>query len=193
MRFLLDLLQGAGFGSATGLRPFLPALAAGLLALGDLGVDYDDTAFGFLEAPPFLVALLLGLIAAIVLERRQDISGGPVEAALAGIGIGLGALLGAGSLDDRHDVWWPGLLVGAAAAALAGATARSLFGRVRARLDADARAALPAYAELAAVLIVVACAFVEPAAVVVLVLVAWLLLAGRRRGRQKYAGLRILR
>ena len=64
----------------------------------------------------------------------------------------LGALLAAGSLDDVSATWWPGLIVGAAAAALGWAAARSLFGRVRARLDTDAASALPLYAEGVALL-----------------------------------------
>ena len=51
-------------------------------------------------------------------------------------------------LDRRHSPdYWPGFLVGPAAAALGFVAARSLFGRVRARLDAEAAGALPLYAE----------------------------------------------
>jgi hypothetical protein len=41
MKLVLDILQGMGLASATGLRPFLPALLAGALATEDLGVDFD--------------------------------------------------------------------------------------------------------------------------------------------------------
>ena len=61
MNFLLDILQGAGLGAATGLRPFLPALAAGALARGDVGVDFEGTSFAFLESPVWLLALVLAL------------------------------------------------------------------------------------------------------------------------------------
>jgi hypothetical protein len=179
MRFLLDLLQAAGLGSATGIRPFLPALVAGLLARADAGVDFEDTAFAFLEAPGFLVALAVGLVAAVLLGRRA-LGSGPLESALAGIGIGLGALLGAGSLDDHSDVWWPGLLAGGLAAVLAGVAVRQLLARTRARLDAEAGSAA-------------VCIVAEPVALLAVALFAWLLLAGRRRQGQKYAGLRILR
>jgi hypothetical protein len=192
MRYLLDLLQAAGLGSATGMRPFLPALVAGVLARADAGVDFEDTAFAFLEAPGFLVALAVALVVAVLLARRAPESG-PLESALAGIGIGLGALLGAGSLDDRSDVWWPGLLAGGLAAALAGVAIRQLLARTRARLDAEARGALPVYVEGAALVLAALVVVVEPVALLALGLFAWLLVAGRRRQGQKYAGLRILR
>jgi hypothetical protein len=192
MRYLLDLLQAAGLGSATGMRPFLPALVAGVLARADAGVDFEDTAFAFLEAPGFLVALAVALVVAVLLARRAHESG-PLESALAGIGIGLGALLGAGSLDDRSDVWWPGLLAGGLAAALAGVAIRQLLARTRARLDAEARGALPVYVEGAALVLAALVVVVEPVALLALGLFAWLLVAGRRRQGQKYAGLRILR
>ena len=51
MKLALDILQGLGLASATGLRPFLPALLAGALASGDLGLDFDGTQFAFLESP----------------------------------------------------------------------------------------------------------------------------------------------
>jgi len=49
MQLLLDILQGAGVATATGIRPFLPALAVGALASADLGVDFDGTDYAFLE------------------------------------------------------------------------------------------------------------------------------------------------
>ena len=192
MRYLLDLLQALGLGSATGMRPFLPALVAGLLARADVGVDFEDTAFAFLESPVFLAALALALVVALLLGRRTR-DAGPLESALAGIGIGLGALLGAGSLDDHADVWWPGLLVGGLGAALAGVAVRQLLARTRARLDADARAALPLYAEGAGLVLAAVVVVLEPVALLAVGLFAWLLHGGRRRQGQKYAGLRILR
>jgi hypothetical protein len=192
MRYLLDLLQAVGLGSATGMRPFLPALVAGVLARADAGVDFEDTAFTFLEAPVFLIALAVALVASVLLGRRAT-PDGPLDNALAGIGIGLGALLGAGSLDDHSDVWWPGLLAGGLAAALAGVAVRQLLARTRARLDSEARAALPAYVEAAALVLAAVVIVAEPVAVLAVGLFVWLIVAGRRRQGQKYAGLRILR
>jgi hypothetical protein len=192
MRYLLDILQAAGLGSATGIRPFLPALVAGALGRADAGVDFEGTSFEFLESPVFLAALVVGVVVALVLRRSRPVNPA-LDSALSGIGIGLGALLGAGTMDDRFSVWWPGLVVGGLSALLASAATRSLITRVRARLDQDARAALPAYEAGAGMVVAAACIALPPLAVVVLGFLVWLLLGSRRRGREKYAGLRILR
>jgi hypothetical protein len=128
-----------------------------------------------------------------VAQRRGLREEGAVGAALAGIAIGLGALLGAGSMDDRFDVWWPGLIVGGLAAALASAAVRSLLTRVRARLDHEAGAALPLYAEGGGLVLGGASVLFPPLALVGLGFLAFLLRGGRRREGEKYAGLRILR
>jgi hypothetical protein len=64
---------------------------------------------------------------------------------------------------------------------------------VRTRLDADARGALPVYEEGSGVIIAAGCVLVPPLAIVAIGFFIWLLLGSRRRGREKYAGLRILR
>ena len=64
---------------------------------------------------------------------------------------------------------------------------------MRGRLDAEARSALPIYAEGAAVLAAFGAIIFPPLAIVVLGFLAWLMVGGRRRSEQKYAGLRILR
>lgn len=195
MKLVLDILQGLGLASATGLRPFLPALLAGALAAGDVGLDFDGTSFAFLESPVWLLILVAALVA--TLFARKVLETGPGEAALAGIGIGLGALLCAASIDDRHDTWWYGLIVGAVAALLASAVSRSLFARVRARFaaagDSQAAAALPWYGEAAGLVVAGASILFPPLAIVAVGFLVALLVTGRRRSDQKYAGLRILR
>ena len=191
MKLLLDILQGIGLSAAAGVRPFLPTLAAGALASADVGVDFNRTAFSFLEAPVFLLAVALAMVASLLLRSRLDTPAG--AAALSGIGVGLGALLFAGTLDDRNAVWWPGLIGGLACAALAGAAVRDLFARTRARLDGEAAAALPIYAEGAAVVLAALSILVPPVSVLAVAFFAWLLAGGRRRAGEKYAGLRILR
>ncbi|MDQ3608492.1 MAG: DUF4126 family protein [Actinomycetota bacterium] len=193
MNYVLDLLQGAGLGGAAGMRPFLPTLLAGALASADLGVDFEGTSFAFLEASWFLLAVVLCVVVLAVAQRRGLREDGASGAALAGIAIGLGALLGAGSMDDRFDVWWPGLIVGGLAAALASAAVRSLLTRVRARLDPQAGAALPLYAEGGGLVLCGASVLFPPLALVGLGFLAFLLRGGRRRKGEKYAGLRILR
>lgn len=195
MKLALDILQGLGLASATGLRPFLPALLAGALASGDVGLDFDGTPFAFLESPVWLLILAVALVATVF--ARRFLESPPGEATLAGLGIGLGALLCAASIDDRHDTWWYGLLAGAAVALLASSVSRSLFGRVRARFtaagDPQAAAALPWYGEAAGAVVAGASILFPPLAIVAIGFLIALLITGRRRSDQKYAGLRILR
>lgn len=195
MKLALDILQGLGLASAAGLRPFLPALLAGGLASGDIGLDFDGTSFAFLESPIWLLALVIALIASVFLRQALERPAG--EAALSGIAIGLGALLCAASIDDRHDTWWYGLILGAVIAYLASTVSRAIFGRVRARFasagDSQAAAALPFYGEAAGLVVAGASILFPPLALVAVGFLVALLITGRRRGDQKYAGLRILR
>jgi hypothetical protein len=70
---------------------------------------------------------------------------------------------------------------------------RPLFSRARTRLDVQASGAVSLYAEGIAVLLAILSVVAPPVGVVVLAALVWMLIAGRRRGGQKYAGLRILR
>jgi hypothetical protein len=195
MKLALDILQGLGLASAAGLRPFLPALLAGGLASGDVGLDFDGTPFAFLESPWWLLVLAFALVATVFVRPYLEKPAG--EAALSGIGIGLGALLCAASIDDRHATWWYGLIIGAAVAYLASTVSRAIFGRVRARFanagDSQAAAALPFYGEAAGLVVAGASILFPPLALVAIGFLVALLITGRRRGDQKYAGLRILR
>ena len=195
MKLLLDILQGAGLASAVGLRPFLPTLLAGGLATADLGVDFDHTQFAFLESPWWLLAVAVALVASVVLRRQTESPYG--DAALSGVAIGLGALLCAASIDDRHKTWWYGLIIGAALAYLSSAVARQLFRRVRARFqstgDQQAAAALPFYGEAAGLVVAGASVLFPPLAIIAIGFLIALLVTGRRRSQEKYAGLRILR
>lgn len=192
LRLLIDILQGAGLAGAAGIRPFLPALMAGALATANVGVDFEHTPFSFLEQPAWLLAVVLALVVAVVLQRR-GVSERVLDSSLSGIGIGLGALLCAGALADDGFAWWPGLVGGGLCAALAGAATQSLVTRTRARLDAEARAALPVYLEGTAVVLAGLAVVFAPVSAVALGFLAFLLRGGRRREGEKYAGLRILR
>ena len=195
MDFVFDLLQGIGLAAAIGVRPLLPVLLAGVLALGDVGLDFEGTDFAFLESVVFLVAVAVALTAIeVVTGRRHDApEPPPLVYALAAIAVALGALEAAGSLADRDHSILPGVVLGAGAAVLGFLAARSLFARVRRRLEADAARALPVYAEGAALLGAGVSILFPPLAVLVVAGLAWLLLGGRRREGEKYAGLRILR
>ena len=149
MRLFLDITQGMGLAGAAGVRPFLPALLSGACARADLGLDFEHTRYAFLESTWFLAAVVVLLIITVVIERRRPGSAetGAYGAALAGIAIGLGALLFAGSVADHGETSWAWLAPGLACAFLGQAAARSLFGRVARRLDDEARLALPLYAD----------------------------------------------
>src|SRR5215218_133793 len=149
MTLFLAICLGIGLALAVGLRPFLPALLACVLARGDTGIDFEHTNVAFMEDPAFLLALVIGVIALVAVERRhgpEHVSSGPFGAAVAGIGLALGALLFGGALQDDGYAFWPGLLGGIACAALAEAAARAFFRATRTRLDAEAAGTLPVYA-----------------------------------------------
>jgi hypothetical protein len=191
VKLLLDITQGMGVSAAAGLRPFLPTLLVGALAADDLGVDFDHTQFAFLESEWFLLAVTVALVLSMLLRARLDTPAG--EAALTGIGLGLGALLFAGTLDDHYSTWWPGIVGGLVCALIAQQGSRSLLTRTRARLDAEAVAALFLYAEAAALLLAGLAVLIPPVSVLAVAFFVWLRFGGRRREGEKYAGLRILR
>jgi hypothetical protein len=191
VKLLLDILQGMGVSAAAGLRPFLPTLLVGALAADDLGVDFDGTDFAFLESPWFLLAVAIAFVLSVVFRARLDNPTG--EACLTGIGLGLGALLFAGTLDDHYSTWWPGIIGGLVCALIAQQGARSLYTRTRARLDAEAGAALFLYFEAAALLLAGLSVLIPPISIVALAFFIWLRAGGRRREGEKHAGLRILR
>jgi hypothetical protein len=195
VEFVLDLLQGAGIAAAIGIRPFLPLLLVAALASADLGLDFDGTDFAFLEDWPVVVAVLLVLaIAELGMRRVGNLQArSTFEATLPMLAIALGALAAAGSLADRDHPFVPGLVVGAAAAALGAYAAHTLFTRVRRRLDPEAARVLPLYGEGAAGVAAGLSILFPPLAILVLAALAWLLAGGRRRAGEKYAGLRILR
>ncbi|HEY2142347.1 MAG TPA: hypothetical protein VGG98_09850 [Solirubrobacteraceae bacterium] len=192
---------GLGLGLAAGLRPFLPALLAGALgSAGALGVGFAHGHGGhyrFLQSGGWLLAVTVALVGVYLLQLRlsaERLESGPFAAALGGIGIGVGALLFAGTLAAHGDVSWPGLVGGAASAFLAQVVARPLLARTRARLpDRAARDALTLYLDSAALLLAVLVALLHPLGYLAVALLAWLAVRARTRADEKYAGLRILR
>jgi hypothetical protein len=196
VHLVFDIFQGIGVAAAVGVRPFLPALVVGALAAGDIQIDFAHTDFSFLQEPPFLFVMVIGAVLLALLERRaarEQLQRGPTALALAGIALALGALLFAGSLCRGHYAIWPGIVGGIICAALGLAATRPLLARVRARLDEETSAMLPVFTETGALLAAALSIVAPPVGLVVLALLLWLLIAGRGRGDQKYAGLRILR
>jgi uncharacterized protein DUF4126 len=203
MSAFLDIGTGAGLASATGVRPYLPPLVAGGLARGDIGIDFDGTDFAFLESTVFLAVVVVVATIAFFAERSgpnrrsPDLGGrvgrGPLEILAGIVGLVFGALLFAGALADGGEAVWVGLLFGPLCAALGWLAVGGLVERVRARLEPEQAALLTAYADGAALLLAAIAVFVPPLALLAIPAFILLLVGGRRREGQKYAGLRILR
>ena len=180
----LDIGQGTGLASASGVRPFLPPILAASLGRADLGVNFSGGDFAFLESIPFIAALVV--LAAV--SYPIDIPP-PLLAALAVV---LGALLFAGSLTEGGREGWIGLPFGAACAALAWYASARFFARARARLESDA-GFLSAYGDLIALSIAIVSIVIPPLAFGALAAFVFLLVRGRAAEGRKYEGLRILR
>ena len=196
MHLVFDIFQGMGVAAAVGIRPFLPALAVGALGAGDVQIDFSHCSFSFLQSTPFLLGMAVGAIILAFVERRlgsERLEQGPLALLIAAISVALGALLFAGSLCRGGYAIWPGLIGGVICAGIGILATRPLLARVRARLDSESTGALSLIAEAAALLAAVLSVVAPPAGVIVVGLLLWLLVAGRGRGEQKFAGLRILR
>src|SRR5260370_21458621 len=121
MNVLLHIGQGLGLALAAGLRPFAPALLMGSLASAGVTFHLAHTDYGFLGSTPFLAIVAAALVLAYIAQRTlgtERLENGPLGATIAGIGIGVGAILFAGAPASHHDSPWPGLLRGAPAALL---------------------------------------------------------------------------
>jgi hypothetical protein len=196
VHLVFDIFQGMGVAAAVGIRPFLPALAVGALGVGDVQIDFSHCSFSFLQSTPFLIGMAVGAIILAVVERRlgsERLEQGPLALLIAAISVALGALLFAGSLCRGGYAIWPGLIGGVICAGIGILATRPLLGRVRARLDSESTGALSLIAEAAALLAAVLSVVAPPVGVIVVGLLLWLLIAGRGRDEQKFAGLRILR
>ena len=185
-----------GIAAAVGIRPFLPALVTGALAAGDVEIHFNGTGYSFLQGAAFLLILAVAAIVLALVERRlptERLERGPGALTLAVISAALGAMFFAGSLARGHYAAWPGLIGGVICALIAVAATLPLMARVRARLDQPTAGSVPVYAEGTGLLVAVLSVVAPPVGLVVVLFLVWLLVAGRKRDQQKFAGLRILR
>jgi hypothetical protein len=204
---VFDIGLGAGLAAACGLRPFLPLLLAGALGSSSaLDVSFNVHRFVFVQETLWLLVVSGALVVAYAVQlllapsgpavgRGENDSRASVWAATqAGLAYGSGALLFAGALAAHHNAWWPGAIAGLGAAWLADAVAGPVLAGARARLsDRAAREALTVYLDAASLLAAVLVCVLHPLGYVLVAVLAWFLLRVRARGREKYAGLRILR
>jgi uncharacterized membrane protein YeaQ/YmgE (transglycosylase-associated protein family) len=197
MNLPLDICQGIGVAGAVGMRPFLPAAAVGGLAAADVELSFKGTHYSFLQGAPFLLAMVvLAVVVGVVqwrLPTTRQSAGSAATAVLGLVSCVLGALLFAGVLAHGHYAAWPGWIGGVVCAAVAVLATVPYLDRVRGRLDQSAAAALPIYVEVIAVLFAALSVLAPPIGPIGVLLLLWLLFAGRGREQQKYAGLRILR
>ena len=195
--FLFDLLQGAGIAAAIGIRPFLPVLLVGALAAANLGIDFDGTDFAFLEQAPALAIVLVMLALATYAVRRSGpdaperppyvwifavLADRPRRAAGRGV-----------ARRPRPSRSSPACSSARPAPRSASSPIRDLLTRTRRRLDAETAGTLPVYAEGAALAAAGVSVLFPPLALLVIAGLIALLVGGRRRSGEKYAGLRILR
>jgi len=190
--------QGTGIALATGVRPFLPVLLAGVLARADLGVDFEGTDFAFLESLPFLAALVvIGIVLEAVAWRDTGTLAAPLIATVGSVAVVLGALEFGGSLADEEYAAGPGLIAGAVCAALGYVAARAFFGGAEARLadrsDLEPVTFLRLYVHAAALVLAALAVLAPPVSYLALGACLWLLWGRRRRAGRKYEGLRLLR
>jgi hypothetical protein len=197
---------GIGLAAACGLRPFLPALLAAVLASAEaLGVTFAQGSFHFLEADWWMLVVVVTLVLTYVLQLALglaptlDVSnraerGSPLAAAVAGLSFGAGAVLFGGTLAAHGDPAWPGVLGGLAVVGIAQRASWPVISRARTRLpDRGAREALTVYLDAASLLLAALVALLHPLGYIALAALAWFAWRGRGRSDEKYAGLRVLR
>jgi uncharacterized protein DUF4126 len=194
MDLFLAITQGIGTSLAAGVRAAVSALVVGLLALANVGIDFEGTDFSFLESPWWLALMAVAVVLAFLAAR----SGAPVPTIVtAGIAAGIGALLFSGSLADEHYESWPGLAAGPACAVLAFLAASTFLlgaqSRLRARGDEDTASFLLVYADVATAALAALSVLVPPISILALAVAVWAVVSQRRRTQRKYEGLRILR
>jgi hypothetical protein len=194
-----DIGQGAGLAGATGVRPFLPPLLTAALASGDIGVDFDNTTFDWVESPGFMAVVLALAVVVYAIDRRvppaprAEGRPPPVQATVAVLAMALGAVLFGASLAEGGQTEWPGVIAGMLVAFLGYAAVATLFARARSRLEGGAAALLNVYADVTSLLVAGLSILFPPLGFAVLLGFLVLLLRATRAGGQKYEGLRILR
>jgi hypothetical protein len=198
----MDIGQGAGLATTSGVRPLLPPIVAGVLAHADAGIDFSGTDFSWMESWIWIGALAAVFVGGWLFDRSRtnDSEGKPRKPPEAGAGYGflcaaMGALVFAASLAAGGETSWPGIVAGAVLGFLGYLAIARLFMRATDRLVAsgDPGTLLGLARDAIGIAATAAIVFLDVLGYVVVVAALLLLLAGRHRAGEKYEGLRILR
>jgi uncharacterized membrane protein len=197
-----DIGQGAGLSAASGARPFLPVITAGVMAHEDAGIDFTGTDWSWMESWVFIGILAVLFVVFWVMDREAKNElirpgGRAMEAAVSYplLCAVAGALLFAGTLADAGDSSWPGLVAGAVVGFIGYLGLGLLFMRANARLFAagDSGTVLGLGRDALTIALTVLVVLIDVLGYVVLLGAVVLALTARRREGEKYEGLRILR
>jgi hypothetical protein len=133
------------------------------------------------------------LAAGWYVAERSGVNRSALQRAGLFLGVVLGALLFGGSLAAGGEPAIPGVVAGAACAALAFLAVNGLLDRAARRLDDEAVGFLNLYADAVALVLAAIAIFVPPVSFLALAAFVLVLLKGRAAADRKHAGLRILR
>jgi hypothetical protein len=192
----MEICQGLGLALAVGIGGPVAALFIAMMGSLNAGIHPDGSDYDFLAATWFLVTLLALVVLAMLARSRPSLRY-PAIVVLAAIG----AIVCAASFAENGDVAWPGLVIGAVAAALAalvsydvreGAITRAA-GNEPGSWEADAANLLIVAFAAAGIVLAAICLFVPPVSLLAIAALAYLAASRRRRADEKYEGLRILR
>ena len=196
MDLFLAICQGLGLALAVGIGGPLAALFIAMMGSLDAGIHPDGTGYDFLAATWFLVTLL-ALVVLVMVSRNKPSLRYPTIAVLAAIG----AIVCAASFAESGYAAWPGLVIGALAAALAALVSYGVLegaiGRAKGNepgsKEADAANVLIISFAVAGVVLAAVSLFVPPVSLLAVAALAYLAFSRRRKADEKYEGLRILR
>ena len=191
MDLFLAICQGLGLALAAGIGGMLALLLMSVLAHVGIGWDLDGTDFEWFASEWFIPILFVLNIVAFFHAR-----GSLPKEATRGVLIGLITLLGAvafaASLAEETSTWWPGLALGAAAAALTAVFTADFLAGATARSEETAGTLNLMVAGAGLVLVLLAL-FLPPASILAAIGIVVLAMGRRRRSGEKYEGLRSLR
>jgi hypothetical protein len=198
----MDIGQGAGLATASGVRPLVPPIVAGVLARADAGTDFSGTDFSWMESWVWIAALAVLFAGGWLFDRargeRQDAGRKPRPEENVGYGVlsaAMGALLFAASLAHGGETSWPGLVGGAVLGFVGYLALARLFMRATKRLAVagDNGALLGLGRDVLTIGATAAVVLLHVLGYVVVVVTLLLLLGARGRSEEKYEGLRVLR